>query len=461
MLDVASRVGYARSVGLALLGVLGLAIGVVSCQSTGPRIAEQDVRPPAAGDAPARAPQEPELRVRIRSGVEQAKVAGPARLMVGRAGETGRSMPGPLTLGTAIDGGVRVTDAVGGIYSFGPKVTVEIAAVEGGATSAARPGYITVDNKPFPGRLRVLSRQISADGATSTQAKANVLDVIEVVGLETYLPGVVASELLRDWTLEAFEAQAICARTYALHQRDLAMAAGREFDVESSTMDQAYGGITELPYALQGVRNTRGVVVTWRGKVLRTYYSSTCGGRFAGAKEVWPIGPGYEYNHAEPIQAHNRASACEPATYYRWEVTRERDALSRQIREWGKSNGSEVGRLGTVASVEVEKANTTGRPATYRVRDTQGKAFTLKAEELRLACNATAPGVPEITNKTRVRSGDLEFDVRGTQVVIRGRGFGHGVGMCQWCLQEFSKRGQTWREMLPVFYPGSKLERAY
>jgi stage II sporulation protein D len=46
-------------------------------------------------------------------------------------------------------------------------------------------------------------------------------------------------------------------------------------------------------------------------------------------------------------------------------------------------------------------------------------------------------------------------------VVIRGRGFGHGVGMCQWCVEEMSKRGKTWRELLPMFYPGAKIERAY
>jgi stage II sporulation protein D len=49
----------------------------------------------------------------------------------------------------------------------------------------------------------------------------------------------------------------------------------------------------------------------------------------------------------------------------------------------------------------------------------------------------------------------------GGQVVIRGRGFGHGVGMCQYCARAMAARGDDWREMVLRFYPGARVERAY
>jgi stage II sporulation protein D len=453
--------GWWRSVGAAAILLLILAIGVVSCRVGGAKVVSKAPEPGLVPAAPIVG--EPEIRVRVRAGVETVKVSGASRVLAGPPGGSPRSLPGPVVLGVSVGGGVKITDAVGGIYSFPPRTKVELSGEASGATSAASPPTLIVDGKGYLGRIMVFFRPADTSGAGSSGGAApGVLDVIELVPIEAYLPGVVAAEVFPDWTLAAFETQAIAARTYALHQRELAIASYRDFDLEGSTKDQAYDGATTHPFALAGVRNTRGVVLTWQGRILRAYYSSTCGGRFAGAAEVWPTTAGYEYNLAEPIQAHAREFACQPARFYRWEMQRDVDELSRRVREWGRANGSPVTGIDVLTAAAAERANDTGRPVAYTLRDTRGRRFTLKAEELRLACNQSVAGLPDVAlGKTRVLSGDLEFEFSGSRVTIRGRGFGHGVGMCQWCVQEFTKRGKTWQDLLPMFYPGAKIERAY
>ncbi|MCC6662067.1 MAG: SpoIID/LytB domain-containing protein [Phycisphaerales bacterium] len=441
-----ARVTGWRSASAACLVMLLAAVGVVSCQ--GGRGATLTAEEGAALPVIEHSVGEPELRIRVRSGITEARLGGQKRLGVGPVGGATRSLPGPLVAAPGADGGVKVTDAVGGIYSFGPRQIVDIRG-EG------EPASVTIDGNPYLGRLVVSARPTPKDGF--------VLDITEYAPIETYLPGVVVAEVLPDWTLQAFETQAIAARTYALHQRELALAGGKDFDLRSDTRDQAYGGATRHVNALAGVRNTRGIVLTFRGKLLRAYYSSTCGGRFAGAAEVWPTGPGFEYNLAAPLQAHDRDFACQPANYYRWQVERPVEELSARVREWGRLNTApDAAALDQLVAAEVAQRNETGRPTVYTLRDAAGRRAQLSAEGLRLACNQSVGGLaaPQ-RGRSLVLSGDLEFDFEGSSVVIRGRGFGHGVGMCQWCVEEMTKRGRTWRDLLPMFYPGATIERAY
>ena len=75
--------------------------------------------------------------------------------------------------------------------------------------------------------------------------------------------------------------------------------------------------------------------------------------------------------------------------------------------------------------------------------------------------NAQAPGLEAVGNDRRVPSGDLEASFRSDAVVLNGRGFGHGVGLCQYGAQGYALRGDSAREMLSRFYPGAAIARLY
>ncbi|MBX3377043.1 MAG: SpoIID/LytB domain-containing protein [Phycisphaeraceae bacterium] len=424
--------------------VIAAAVGLWSCSTTP---VSRPVRDPVSG-------VEPEVRVRIRSGVQAVKLEGPKKFLLRPAGAgAARELDGPVNLSIGPDG-VRVEDARGVVPSPGWNRFEVLSAAEGNATPRIR-----IDTSLYPGRLQFLPRR---GGSMAEGNPDGRMDVVTVTGIEDYLVGVVAAELYPDWkSAGVHEVQAICARTYALHQRQRSIEAKQEWDLESTEQDQAYKGGTFKKEAYDGVRNTRGVVLTHKGALLRAYYSSTCGGRTAAAADTWPTTAGFEFNLAGPIQAHARESACQISPRYRWEVTRDRDMLSRQFREFGKSRGLSVGGMGLLDRVDVERVNRNDRPASYVVVDTAGRRYSLSAEQIRLACNFRATGVPAPTAATLVRSGDLEVAVRGSNVVIKGRGFGHGVGMCQFCAKAWSDRGDSWREMLARFYPGATIERAY
>lgn len=465
--------------GLCAAAALMLAVGVLSCQTA-----------PTAPGTSAHLPTEPDIRVRIKSGIASVKLSGPGEFAV-RRGTQSMTFPGPLTIAASPEG-CRLTDGQNNFKAFAGTTPLEIAASDEGSAGAQR---IKVDGMSYPGRIRILPRLFSVGGPNaktagtgpalaSTGAPVIVLasdtpgddsqprtpsragptpklDVVELLPVETYLIGVVGAELYKDWPLGAFETQAVCARTYALHERERAARLGRDYDLESTTYDQAYNGGTQLPVAVKAVAETRGVVLTWEGHLLRAYYSSTCGGRTAAARDIWPTGPGYEFNLDGPIQSHHRESMCQSSPRYRWEVSRDRTELTKRIREWGKNNGSPVAKMGLLRGMRVDTSNADGRPVRYILEDEQRKIYPIECEALRSACNQATPGVPDVTKETKVSSSDLDMVIRGDKVSIRGRGFGHGVGMCQFCTKAMADRGDSWQQMVTRFYPGAKVERAY
>jgi stage II sporulation protein D len=306
------------------------------------------------------------------------------------------------------------------------------------------------NGKAYPGILTLVGR---SEGAT--------FDVINRVPLEDYLRGVVAAEMFSGWPLASYQAQAVTARSYALSERARSRAVGAPFDVEAGTRDQAYGGASDNPIVARAVSDTRGVVLTWNGDVLRAYYSSTCGGRPAAARDTWPTGPGMTYNLAGPLQGQPRDHACQAASYYRWTVTRPRAELTSRFKAFGREAGLPIKALTSIESIRPAGVNASGRPNRFLVVQPGGQSYTLTGEELRRAANQEGPGLPPVTAANRVHGSDVEIVVGGTTATFTGRGFGHGVGLCQWCAKGFADRGEAWTAILARFYPGARTEKVY
>lgn len=455
------------------VAIVALGVGLWSCQSTS-----------VSSGPGVRQSGEPDVRVRIKQGVAQTRLSGPAEFVLQPDSGKPATMSGPLTV-MASAGGCRISDGHGTARDFGGSSPIEIIGVGEDSADPNLATKIRVDGTTFPGHIRIVPRAdrgLSQRAGARPQAilaapeqtdlaqpprgsklapPAGKMDIVEVLPIESYLAGVVGAELYKDWPLTAFQVQAVCARTYALHERARAAKLGRDYDLEATTADQAYNGGQQLAVALQAVQDTRGVVLTWEGHLLRAYYSSTCGGRTAAARDVWPTGPGYEFNLDAPIQANKREAFCQASPRFRWDVVRDRPELSRRIRDWGRANGNPVSKLGLLITVRVAQTNIDERPTRYELSDDKRSMYTLAAEELRQACNFGVSGLPELTKDTKVWSSDLEFEGLGPRITIHGRGFGHGVGMCQYCTKALAERGRGWREIVMGFYPGAKLERAY
>jgi stage II sporulation protein D len=183
-----------------------------------------------------------------------------------------------------------VTDATGtktmldpGALTLKPKLALKGKALLPPLTFAGKQP-LAVDGKPFRGRLVVTS-----DGKR--------VQVVDVVALESYLKGVVPSEMPFDWPAQALQAQAVAARSYALAN----LTKNRDFDLYSDTRDQVYGGVdAESPTTSDAIVATKGKVVLYNGKVADTLFFSTSGGRTASSLEATGDAVPYLVSVADP-----------------------------------------------------------------------------------------------------------------------------------------------------------------
>ena len=176
---------------------------------------------------------------------------------------------------TVRDGSGKTHKLAAGEQRLGPALKLKLAAsakaLPGPLVFSPGTSALTVNGHAYRGSLRV------------TGGKA--VRVVNVVGLEQYLWGVVAREMPDRWPAEALKAQAVVARSYALSH----LTGGGDFDLYPDTRSQVYGGVAaESPPARAAVDGTAGQVVLYRGEVADTFFFSSSGGRTANVQDVWP-----------------------------------------------------------------------------------------------------------------------------------------------------------------------------
>lgn len=269
-------------------------------------------------------------------------------------------------------------------------------------------------------------------GSVEVVRTAEGLRVLNRVPLEDYVAGTLGSEIYATWEFETFKAQAVVARTYALHQR--AARAAEPFDVRAGTGDQMYGGLAaEQGAARAAVDATRGEVLVYAGAPILAAYHSASGGQTASAEEVW--GREVPYLVSRPVENEEDS----PDTYWRASVSG--TTLGRALEPHGLS-------LGVVRRVRIVDHSASGRVLTVHLEGTKGSG-SLGARALRSALGASV-----------IRS--TLFEVREVEqaFIFVGSGHGHGVGMSQWGAQAMARRGADYREILAWFYPGTELSRS-
>jgi SpoIID/LytB domain protein len=187
-----------------------------------------------------------------------------------------------------------VTDSTGRHATLDPGELVLTGTPALAARPAMLPPYtfasrrpISVDGAPYRGKLVV-------SGDTKR------VQVIDSVGLESYLKGVVPAEMPMSWAPEALKAQSVAARSYALAN----LATGRPFDLYGDTRSQVYGGVkVESPSSSDAVDATKGQIVLYNGKVADTLFFSTSGGRTASALESTGIAVPYLVPVSDPYDS--------------------------------------------------------------------------------------------------------------------------------------------------------------
>jgi stage II sporulation protein D (peptidoglycan lytic transglycosylase) len=288
-------------------------------------------------------------------------------------------------------------------------------------------------------------------------------DVINDVDAEDYLAGVVTREMYASWPIEAIKAQAVASRTYVLYETRTT-GAGRPWDVFADERSEMYGGISgESQKGREAVAATSGVVLTYGpgdGTIFRAYFSSCCGGVTQAASDAFPGEP-----YIPPLAEHYNGPCCNASKYFNWgPIVITKSELARRVHLWAQHSSATLGRaipelnIAGIYRIDVQSANRYGRPNRVLITDSRGAQYSWTAEQLRSVVNTDArPGTTLPSSFCKI-NGDPNSD---SVTFYDGHGYGHGVGMCQWCARARAAAGENFAQILEESYPQAKLVRAY
>lgn len=240
-------------------------------------------------------------------------------------------------------------------------------------------------------------------GVSFSAWESGRINVVNYVGLEDYVKGVIPYEMSSSWPYEALKAQAICARTYVVFNQNA--YAEYDFDLSDDTESQVYRGYAEANGTTDAaVDETAGLYVRYEGKICDIYYFASSGGASEDGINVFGVNEPYLSGKADPF---------EDAVDYNikdWTSYRSGDEMARQLSAEGYT-------IGTVREL-VPEYSANGNVIAMTYIDDQGNSLRLEGRD----CYSL------------IRLNNCRFTVEsdGYSFVFHGDGWGHNCGMSQW-----------------------------
>jgi len=283
-------------------------------------------------------------------------------------------------------------------------------------------GQLKINNSPtkiYRGRLEI-RRTDKSD-----------MTVINILPFEQYLYGVVPNEIGGASPKEAVKAQAVAARTFAVSQLKQYNSLG--FDLCTTPFTQVYRGFSsEYPASNKAVDETKGIVVTYQGKIAPVFYSSSDGGATEDVKNVW----GSEVPYLKSVKDVYESGK---SINYNWSVT----LSTYEIKDIMNKKGYD---LGDILSLDITKTSSTTRVTELVISGTKGKKTYIN-EGARTVFSLNSQLYTITTSKD-----PLKF-------TFVGKGWGHAVGMSQDGAIGMAKAGYTYEEILKHYLTGVKIGR--
>ncbi|MDR1159090.1 MAG: stage II sporulation protein D [Syntrophomonadaceae bacterium] len=249
------------------------------------------------------------------------------------------------------------------------------------------------------------------------------------IPLEEYLIGCVAAEMPSSFEAEALKAQAVCARTFALRKclDGKKYADGADLSdnpnncqayIDEKTFNERHLDKNKILYSkiIAAVQETRGIIITYQGEPIDALYHSTCGGKTESAKQAW----GKDITYLRSV----KCGYCKDSAYYQ----RQQEFTWEQVKDRLHLTGSEI-------SIKVMATTDSGRVKTVLAGNQK-----ISAEKLRQSLN--------------LPSAWLNIKAGKNKLLINSRGYGHGVGMCQFGANGLAKQGNDYKKILRTYYDG-------
>ncbi len=255
------------------------------------------------------------------------------------------------------------------------------------------------------------------------------ISVINEIEIEEYLYGVVPKEVSKGWSDEIIKAQAVLARTFAMNGKYKSKR-GMMFDLDDSTFSQVYVGQSIEDARVNSlVDKTRGEVLMFKNRLAEVYYHSCCGGMTEDVGSVW----GRDIPYLRSVVCDH----CKESPNYRWEWKVSREAVAKKLVSKGKHM--------VPTEIRIRKLTKSRRVAEVELKNAN-QSLVMRGNEFR-----------NIMGTSELRS--LLFTVKNEResFVFEGRGWGHGIGLCQWGGKNMSDEGISYKNILRYYYRGTRL----
>ena len=277
-------------------------------------------------------------------------------------------------------------------------------------------GIVTIGNNKYYGDIYI--KQVDSK-----------LQIVNFVDIEKYLLGVVPYEMPSSFPLEALKAQTVIARSYA--QTNINRKK-KDFDLYDDTRSQVYAGIpkSRLSNVEKAIKETKGEVITYNGRVIDALFHSYSGGYTASAKEVY----GNDIEYLKPVE--DIYSKGVPMSVLTWTYLIPKSQLEK-----------EIGFIPFDYDIEYTESN--------RV-----KYIILYNEDRSLEKKYTGAEFRRKYSTSKIKSTAYNINIENGDIKVVGSGYGHGVGFSQWSSKTMAEdEKMSYKDIINFFYTGVKIEK--
>ncbi|MCJ7814350.1 MAG: SpoIID/LytB domain-containing protein, partial [Candidatus Atribacteria bacterium] len=195
------------------------------------------------------------------------------------------------------------------------------------------------------------------------------LNVINIIGIEEYLYGVLKKEISPSWPSEALKAQAVAARTFAIFNMNKYIDKG--YNICSSTNSQAYGGVNhEDPLTNKAVDETRGIIMVYKGEPINAVYHSDSGGYTEDSENVW----GSFLPYLRSVKSKYEEKVSPP--HHTWSYSVNEKDLTEILQKQGH-------KINSIVSIKPVKKSETGRTSELIFSADNNKVINMKTNDFR------------------------------------------------------------------------------
>jgi len=277
--------------------------------------------------------------------------------------------------------------------------------------------FIKINSTKYKGKIKIISYEDFK------------LSIIEEIPIERYLYGVLSPEMGPDWPLEALKAQAVASRTYAVKL----INPKKDYDIGNTILHQVYTGFEKInPSIIEAVNSTKGEILTYNKKIITTFFHACCGGHTTTPSSAW------DEEIIKPLKGISDPY-CKTSKHYSWDIFIKNSDLLSFIQKMGSTALK-------IKSVRIYSKDKSGRAVRLAFTTDKGN-FRAEVKEMRKFFGSYEFKSTFITQIKQVENGYIFY----------GKGWGHGVGMCQEGAKQMAYHGKKYTQILKFYYPGTKI----